>query len=150
MNPLQSLFSILLGIGVVYTVWGYPRKYGALSGRSRLFRTIGLVLINLLLITLLIFASTDWNEQLYHVGSIPENARRMVKISQLLYYVTWLILGLFLLGVAMLDGLENFTIYRRQRREALENMIAEAVAAQKQKRVATVNPDTNSEDSSTA
>lgn len=150
MNALQLIFGILFGISAVYTVWGFPRKYGALSGRSRLFRTIGMVLINLLLVTLVIFFSTDWNGQLYQVGVDPARARYMVKISQLLYFVTWLLMGVFLMGVALFDSLENFTLYRRQRREALEKMIADAVAVQQQKRAVTTANNENGKDSTTA
>jgi len=143
---VQSIFGILVGLMVGLTVWGYPRKYGALSGRSRLFRTIGVLLINLLFITILIYSSTDWHAQLYRIGMEPHNAARLVAASKLVYFLIWLLIGIFLLGVALLDMLENFTIYRRQRREALEAMIAGAVASHQQKRTAAVegtNPSGN-------
>jgi hypothetical protein len=38
-----------------------------------------------------------------------------------------------LVGIAGLDSLENFTIYRKQRREAVDEMIQEAVAASRAK-----------------
>jgi len=143
---LQSISGILVGLMIGLTVWGYPRKYGALSGRSRFFRTVGMVLFNLLLITILIYASTDWHAQLYRIGMEPHNAARLVAASKLVYFLIWLLIGIFLLGVALLDMLENFTIYRRQRREAMEAMIAGAVAAHQQKKATALegtNPGSN-------
>src|SRR5205085_87219 len=109
MNPLQILFGFLVALAAWGTVWGYPRKYGALSGRSRLFRMVGVLLLDLLVITLLIFVSTNWEAQMFRVGIKPTDAKNIVHASQLLYFTTWLLIGLLLLGVAMLDWLENFT-----------------------------------------
>lgn len=139
MNVFQWVFGALLAGTVGYTIWGYPRKYGALSGKSRLFRTLGLVLVNLLVFTVFLYFSTDWNAMQYRIGVPSQDSARLVKASQLLYGVTWVLLTILLVGVAGLDSLENFTIYRRQRREAVDEMIQDAIAASQAKRAATAS-----------
>lgn len=136
MNAFQWLFGLLLAAAVAYTVWGYPHKYGALSGKSRLFRTVGIVLIDLLLLTVLMYFSTDWKAMQYRIGVPSQDSTRLVKASQLLYGTTWVLLSVLIVGTAGLDSLENFTIYRKKRREALDQMIQEAVAASQAKRAA--------------
>ncbi len=136
MNVFQWGFGALLAGTVAYTVWGYPRKYGAMSGKSRLFRTVGIVLANLFLLTVLLYFSTDWNAMQYRIGVPSQDSARLVKASQLLYGVTWVMLSILLVGIAALDSLENFTVYRKIRREAVEEMIRDAVAAGQAKRAA--------------
>lgn len=134
MNVFQWVFGALLAGTVGYTIWGYPRKYGALSGKSRLFRTVGMVLANLLLLTVFLYFSTDWTAMKYRIGVPSQDSARLVKASQLLYGTTWVLLATLLVGTAGLDSLENFTIYRKRRREAVDEMIQEAVAASQAKR----------------
>lgn len=134
MNVFQWVFGALLAGTVGYTIWGYPRKYGALSGKSRLFRTVGMVLANLLLLTVFLYFSTDWTAMKYRIGVPSQDSERLVKASQLLYGTTWVLLATLLVGTAGLDSLENFTIYRKRRREAVDEMIQEAVAANQAKR----------------
>jgi len=136
MNVFQWGFGALLAGTIAYTVWGYPRKYGALSGKSRLFRTVGIVLANLFLITVLLYFSTDWDAMRYRIGVPTQDSARLVRASQLLYGVTWVMLSILLVGIAGLDSLENYTVYRKRRREAVDELIQEAVAASQAKRAA--------------
>ncbi|MBC8141957.1 MAG: hypothetical protein H7Y38_11005 [Armatimonadetes bacterium] len=136
MNALQWLFGALLAGSVAYTVLGYRHKYGALSGKSRLFRTVGLVLMDLLLLTVLMFFSTDWDAMLYKVGVSTEDSAARVLLSKGLYFATWMLLSVLTVGCAALDSLENFSVYRRQRREALDQMVQETIAASVARRTA--------------
>ena len=136
MNLFQWLFGGLLAASLAYTVWGYQRKYGALSGKSRLFRTVGLVLLNLLLVSVVTYFGTDWDAMLYKIGVPTEQNARIVLLSKGLYFSTWLLLSVLTLGCAGLDSLENFSIYRKQRREALDEMVGAAIAASAAKHAA--------------
>ena len=117
MNVFVWLWGTLLAAALFYTVWGYGRKYGALSGKSRLFRTVGIVLLDLLLATVVIFFATDWDAMRYRVGTPSQQASQLVVLSQGLYFATWLLLSVLIVGCASLDSLENYSIYRKQRRE---------------------------------
>lgn len=147
MSLFQWVFGGLLAIALAATVWGYPHKYGALSGRSRLFRTVGVVLIDLLLITVLMYFSTDWTAMKYRVGMTSSDALKLVAASQALYLVTWVIIMIWSVGMGLLDALENFSVYRRQRRQALDEMIQEAIAASQAKRLATAGGESGGKDS---
>jgi peptidoglycan biosynthesis protein MviN/MurJ (putative lipid II flippase) len=147
MNLFQWVFGGLLAVALVVTVWGYPRKYGALSGRSRLFRTVGILLLDLLLITIVMYFSTDWLAMRFRVGIETEKNIQLIAASKLLYFTTWVIITILTLGMGMLDALENFTVYRKQRREALDDMIQDAIAASQAKRLATAGGEGGSKES---
>ncbi len=103
----------------MFTVAGYKRKYGALSARSRLFRTVGLVLLNLLLILFLAYTFAD-----FKTGVTPKAA----SVREILYLCSCLFLGLTLLCVALLDSLESIVAVRRERRGLAQEMIRDVVA----------------------
>lgn len=121
-QALQAVFAVLTMGALAATAWGYPRRYGALSGRSRLFRTVGMGLLDLLLLTATAFVFTDWRAQLLQVGMTPHRAGQLVAASQALYSLTWLLLCVLLVGMALLDSLETFSVYRRERRAAFEDV----------------------------
>ena len=139
MNVFAWLWGTLLAAALSYTVWGYGKKYGALSGKSRLFRTVGMILLDLLLTTVVVYFCTDWNAMRYRIGTPSEQAAQLVALSQGLYFATWFLVSVLILGCAGLDSLENFSIYRKQRREALDELVAGAIAASVAKREATEN-----------
>ncbi len=56
MNLFRTVVALAFAAACVYTVLGYPARYGALTGRSRLFRAAGLFLFDLL-ISLWIFST---------------------------------------------------------------------------------------------
>lgn len=117
-NSTQITLTVFLVIAVGYTVWGYPRKYGALSGRSRLYRTAGVGIIILLLTLWLIGASTD-----FYAGV----DRRMGSLREIAHWGAILLLALSLPFVAVLDALETYVTGRRQKRAFLEQMIREEI-----------------------
>ena len=129
MNQLQLIFAGLLGISGLATIIGYPRKYGALSGRSRLFRTLGLVIINLLFILLISFCGTDFK-------AVPNPNEG--KIRAAIYLALFGVLIISLLLLAVLDLLESLVVYRRERREAMQHMVHEVVTYHKERQ----NPQT--------
>lgn len=118
MNALQ----IALTIGLVgawgYTVIGYPHKYGALTARSRLFRTLGLLVFDLLLMLVLMWTFIDFSKE---VG------QRVGRIREVFYLASCLVLGLSLPLIALLDALESYTAVRRERREFLQQSIRDEV-----------------------
>jgi hypothetical protein len=61
MSPAQIVLGLATLAAFVYTVLAYPHKYGALSGRSRLFRTIGVSLLDLLLTLVLMATFIDFS-----------------------------------------------------------------------------------------
>jgi hypothetical protein len=128
MNPLQITFGALLAAALLVTVVGYGRKYGALSGRSRLFRTAGMGLIDLLLVVGLILVSGN-REAALAAGTLNAFAVRQLVLLTVVVFLT-----LSLIGVAALDALENVTVYRRERRQAMQDMIRAEIEAQAQKR----------------
>jgi hypothetical protein len=125
MTTVQTVFAALLGVAALVTVVGYPRKYGALSGRSRLFRTLGVLLIDLLLVLLLAYFSTDFK-------AIPD--ARVAAVRGGIYLISFVLITFSLVGLALLDTLESVVVYRRERRAAVEQMIREEVAHIQQKR----------------
>ena len=116
MTATQIFLGIVLAAALGYTVYGYPGKYGALSGRSRLYRTVGLCIFDLLLILLFLGAFVDFNE-----GVMP----RVAAVRRLLYLMSCVTLGLTLPLIAALDALESYSSVRRERREFLQKMAEE-------------------------
>ena len=110
MSGPQIFLAALFGAACVYTVVGYPNKYGALSGRSRLFRTVGLFLLDLLLGLTLLGTFLD-----FRYGVTPK-----VALGRLMTYVlACVFLALSLVCIAVLDSLESLVVFRRTQRDLL-------------------------------
>ena len=118
MSLLQMILGGLTLGAFVWAVVGYPKKYGALSGRSRLFRTAGMALLILLLILGFIVS-----------GTVVPHGDKMGAIRKAALLLSCMLVALSLCGVALLDGLESFVVVRRERRGELNKVIAETVAA---------------------
>ena len=118
MDNTQITLTALLTLAVGYAVWGYPRKYGALSGRSRLYRTAGIGVIILLLLFVLIGVSTD-----FYAGV----DRRAAGLRQFAHWMAVLLLALSIPLIALLDALETSVTGRREKRALLEGMIREEI-----------------------
>jgi hypothetical protein len=110
------LFGVLLLAALAYTVIGYPKRYGALSGKSRLFRVAGLGLLNLLLILVLIYLASHF------VG-------RIGAIQKMAFLAGFVGLVLSIVCVALLDVLESLTVLRREERAAMQQAIEAATVA---------------------
>lgn len=125
MSGAQILFGLAFFAAAAYTVVGYPHKYGALTGRSRFFRTIGLFLLDLLLALVLLYTFVDFNR---------ETGGPVASIRELLYLLSCFFLGLMLVCLAILDALESVVAVRRERRAAMQEMIrAEIERAEREK-----------------
>lgn len=116
MTAMQFILGILLAAALGYTVIGYPHKYGALTGRSRLFRTVGLCVIDLLLVLGFFGTFAD-----FRTGVDP----RLAQVRYLLYLLSCLTLLLTLPLIAALDALEVYSVARRERREYLNKIVEE-------------------------
>jgi len=116
-SVLQIILALLFAATCTYTVVGYPHRYGALSGRSRLFRTVGLFLLNLLLGLVLLITFIDYE------GAPPAGvSRRALAIRYLSYVLACIFLVFSLLCVALLDWLELQVIYRRAQRDIVHKI----------------------------
>jgi hypothetical protein len=118
MTPAQIGISILMVGAMAYTVFGYPHRYGALTGRSRLYRTVGLIAIDLLLVLVLMGTLIDFG------ADVP---RRIAALRAALYWSACVILGLSLPCIALLDALESYTAVRREKRDFVQQMIQEEI-----------------------
>jgi|GEM_PF-2062677 hypothetical protein len=118
MNPFQIILSVLLTAALAYTVLGFRGKYGALSGRSRLYRTAGLGIL-VLLLTLSLFGT--------YINFYAGVSNAVGAIRQLCYWATCFVLAFSLPLIALLDALETFVAGRREKRAFLEQMIREEV-----------------------
>jgi hypothetical protein len=123
MNSVQVVLGLITLGALVYTVLAYPNKYGALSGRSRLFRTINICLLDLLLMLVLLATFIDWKAEL----NTPGASSTAVMIRFGFYVAACLFLCLALLCVAMLDALETYTVLRKERRITLERTLREQI-----------------------
>ena len=92
----------------------YPHKYGALTGRSRLFRTVGVALFDLLLMLVTLATFID-----FHAGVAP----RLAPIRMGFYLASCFFLCFALICVASLDALESISRLRRENRVSLEQML---------------------------
>ena len=118
MSALQLVLGGLFLGSLVWGVVGYPKGYGALSGRSRLFRTAGIALL-ILLLALGFFV----------VGAAVPHGDKMGAIRKAALLLSCLLVALSLCGIALLDGLESYVVVRRERRGELNKVIADTVAA---------------------
>ena len=114
---ITAVFGTLLALTIALTMYFYPKGYGALSPRSRLFRTAGMALLCLLMALAMIFVGRDF------VG-------RVGAIQKLALLISLYGLGISLVCVALLDALESFVAMRKAERQAIQQVIEEA---QKQK-----------------
>ena len=118
MSILQLVLGGLFLGSLVWAVVGYPKGYGALSGRSRLFRTAGIALLILLLALGFLVA-----------GTVVPHGDRMGAFRKAALLLSCLLVAISLCGIALLDGLESYVVVRRERRGELNRVIAETVAA---------------------
>lgn len=117
---MKLILGGLLAAAVLATVLGYPSRYGALSARSRLFRTGGVGLVILLLLVSLIYVSLP-----------PLDGTRILAFRHLTLLTVGVLLALSLACVAVLDALESLSVLRREERAALNQMVRDAAEAAK-------------------
>jgi hypothetical protein len=117
MSAGQVVLAVLFAAACIYTVVGYPHRYGALTGRSRLFRTVGITLLVLFLGLVLLYTFLDFQ------ASVP--SRRIAALRQITYLAACFFLALTLLCLALLDWLEALVFYRREQRSLLHQMARE-------------------------
>lgn len=115
---MKLVLGLLLAAAVLITVLGYPKRYGALSARSRLFRTGGMGLVIVLLVVALAYAALP-----------PLDGTRIVAFRHLSLMIVGVMLALSLACVALLDALESFSVLRREERAVLNRMVQEAAEA---------------------
>ncbi len=115
MQAPQIILAVLLAGAVLYTVLGYRHRYSALSGRSRLFRTVGLVLIDLLLALVLMWFF------------IPFGDGKLGLARQGFYIASCVVLVLALLCIAMLDALETIVAARREESKFVRQVLQEEI-----------------------
>jgi membrane protease YdiL (CAAX protease family) len=116
MNPLQLFMGALLIASLFATVFFFPKKYGSLSGKSFLFRTTGMVLLDLLLLIMVVIVG----------GKFAPGKEGLLRMT--LLYIAALLVGIGTVGVALLDSLETYVAGRRARREQNLNLIEETIA----------------------
>lgn len=112
MSPIILVFWGLFLLASGVTLWGYRRGYGALSGRSRLYRTAGMGLLDLLIFLALVYLSRSATSKL-------------PPIQMLSFLAVFLGLGVSLVCIALLDALESVVAMRRVERQVLQQVIEE-------------------------
>lgn len=119
---MQIALAVIFVLTVIFAVRGYPSGYGALSNRSRLYRTAALGLLMLLIIVAF-------------VGfSLPlDGPRKLIAFRQISILLVSVMLALSLVCAAGLDALESYSVVRRQERLANQK-VAEELQSQLQKR----------------
>lgn len=119
---MQIALAVIFVLTVIFAVRGYPSGYGALSNRSRLYRTAALALLILLIIVAF-------------VGfSLPlDGPRKLIAFRQISILLVSVMLALSLVCAAGLDALESYSVVRRQERLANQK-VAEELQSQLQKR----------------
>lgn len=107
---------------MIFAVKGYPSGYGALSQRSRLYRTAALGLLILLIVVAF-------------VGfSLPlDGPKKLIAFRQLSILFVSVLLALSLVCAAGLDALESYSVVRRQERLA-NQQVAEELQSQLRER----------------
>lgn len=119
---MQIALAVVFVITVIFAVRGYPSGYGALSKRSRLYRTAALGLLILLVIVAF-------------VGfSLPlDGPKKLIAFRQISILLVSVMLALSLVCAAGLDALESYSVVRRQERLANQK-VAEELQSQLQAR----------------
>lgn len=119
---MQIALAVIFVMTVIFAVRGYPSGYGALSKRSRLYRTAALGLLILLIIVAF-------------VGfSLPlDGPKKLIAFRQISILLVSVMLALSLVCAAGLDALESYSVVRRQERLANQK-VAEELQAQLQGR----------------
>lgn len=117
---MQIALAVVFVLTVLFAVRGYQNGYGALSQRSRLYRTAALGLLILLIIVAF-------------VGfSLPlDGPKKLIAFRQISVLLVSVLLALSLVCAAGLDALESYSVVRRQERLANQK-IAEEFQAQLQ------------------
>lgn len=115
---MQVALAVVFVMSVIFAVRGYPSGYGALSKRSRLYRTAALGLLILLIIVA-------------YVGfSLPiDGPKKLIAFRQLSILLVSVMLALSLVCAAGLDALESYSVVRRQERIA-NQQVAEDLQSQ--------------------
>ncbi|MFM7187435.1 MAG: hypothetical protein ACKO14_06425 [Armatimonadota bacterium] len=115
---MQIALAVIFVFSVIYAVRGYPSGYGALSKRSRLYRTAALGLLILLIIVAF-------------VGfSLPlDGPKKLIAFRQISILLVSVLLALSLVCAAGLDALESYSVVRRQERLANQK-VAEDLQSQ--------------------
>lgn len=126
MTGAQAALGTLLAAALGWTFWGYSRRYGAGSARQRFFRTVGVAVLDLLLILLLLFTTIDFG-----AGISP----KLEALRKALFLTACVMLLVALLFIAVLDALESFVLVRREQR-ALAAQIVQAEIARAQEKAA--------------
>jgi hypothetical protein len=127
MSTWQIILWVGLGLAGFYAVWGYPKKYHSLSGRSRFYRTVGMGII-LLLLTLSLLGT--------YVDFMAGVSRQVGLIRQFCWLATCFLLAFSLPLIAVLDALETYVAARREKREFVEQAIREEIEKARAKKVA--------------
>jgi len=119
---VQIALAVVFVMTVIFAVRGYPSGYGALSKRSRLYRTAALGLLILLVIVAF-------------VGfSLPlDGPKKLIAFRQISILLVSVMLALSLVCAAGLDALESYSVVRRQERLANQK-VAEELQSQLQGR----------------
>lgn len=119
---MQIALAVVFVLTVIFAVRGYPSGYGALSKRSRLYRTAALGLLILLIIVAF-------------VGfSLPlDGPKKLIAFRQISILLVSVMLALSLVCAAGLDALESYSVVRRQERLANQK-VAEELQSQLQGR----------------
>ena len=119
---MQIAIAVVFVMTVIFAVRGYPSGYGALSKRSRLYRTAALGLLILLIIVAF-------------VGfSLPlDGPKKLIAFRQISILLVSVMLALSLVCAAGLDALESYSVVRRQERLA-NHKVAEELQSQLQGR----------------
>lgn len=121
---MQIALAIVFVMAVIFAVRGYPSGYGALSKRSRLYRTAALGLLILLIIVAF-------------VGfSLPlDGPKKLIAFRQLSILLVSVMLALSLVCAAGLDALESYSVVRRQERLANQKVAEELKARLQENKV---------------
>ena len=121
---MQIALAIVFVMAVIFAVRGYPSGYGALSKRSRLYRTAALGLLILLIIVAV-------------VGfSLPlDGPKKLIAFRQLSILLVSVMLALSLVCAAGLDALESYSVVRRQERLANQKVAEELKARLQENKV---------------
>jgi Na+/melibiose symporter-like transporter len=122
----MSVLQLLLTLGflgtLTYLVLGWPKRFGALSDRSWRFRLAGLGL-------LLVLFALGW----LAAGMVVGRGNKVGAIRYLSLILSCVLVTLSLTCVALLDGLESYSVVRKERRGELNKLIEETTRAARNK-----------------